>query len=124
MILQFKDNTSIEVITIIGRQRLTMGAMRDTLMIEIKPSKYSFEELKACFQNPDKTMKMYIHESENNEFPSNELVGYSMFVSISDEIRDVHNISGKMEAPITEEVYIVTMCQLTYAEFALQHENV
>lgn len=126
MKLEFADGRQIEVIAIYGGPRLIQGSMRDTLRIEVNPSLINFDNLKALFMDSDNLSTIYsITESTNEtgdmvETKSEIGEGYTLFVSISDEVRNIAQIPGKLEPPTSEEIYTVTIAQETYAEHQLK----
>lgn len=128
MILQFKDGTQLDVIGIFGGPRLIMGVMRDTLRIEVDPSSVTFDELKALFKNNPNTSTLYTYTEtvDDNNRPiikKNEVgEGYEIFVSISDEERRITPPPGKMAPDQIEEVYVVTVAQMTYQEYQQAHD--
>lgn len=127
MKLEFLDGSQIDVLTIIGGPRLIMGTMRDTLRIEVSPETIGFDELKSHFKDNPKTGMLYTYtdntttDEDGNvvtELIKNEIgEGYKIFVSISDEERKVASPPGRLLPDRTEEVYIVTIAQLTYQEY-------
>lgn len=130
MILQFKDGTQLDVLGIFGGPRLIMGVMRDTLRIEVDPSTTSFGELKTLFKNNPNTSTLYSYTEsvDDNNRPiikRNEIgEGYEIFVSISDEHRRVTPPPGKIVPDQLEEVFVVTIAQMTYQEYQQAHPDV
>lgn len=128
MILQFKDGTQLDVLGIFGGPRLIMGVMRDTLRIEVDPSSVTFDKLKALFKNNPNTSTLYTYTEtvDDNNRPiikKNEVgEGYEIFVSISDEERRITPPPGKMAPDQIEEVYVVTVAQMTYQEYQQAHD--
>lgn len=116
MILEFLDGSKMEVLSIFGGPRLINGVMRDTLRIEISPSAVKFEELRECFKNNPKTAMLYTY-TEDSDTKNNIGEGYQIFVSISDEERKIAVVPGKMVPDEYEEVYVVTIAQMTYQEY-------
>lgn len=127
MKLEFLDGSQIDVLTIIGGPRLIMGVMRDTLRIEVSPSSIGFDELKSHFKDNPKTGMLYTYTDVNDvdedgnpitTSVKNEIgEGYKIFVSISDEERKVTAPPGRLLPDQVEEVYIVTIAQMTYQEY-------
>lgn len=122
MKLEFLDGSQIEILTIIGGPRLIMGTMRDTLRIEVSPKSIGFEELKSHFKDNPKTRMLYTYTDVNEEGRTIEVKneigeGYSIFVSISDEERIIAAPPGRLLPDKVEEVYIVTIAQMTYQEY-------
>ena len=120
MILEFLDKSQIEVKAIFGSPRLILGTMRDTLNIEVSPSVCSFETLKEHFKDNPKTMFLYTYTEDSESHRIEIGQGYKVFVSITNEIREIPNEPGKLAPVSTEEVYVVTMAQLTYQEYLLE----
>ena len=116
MILEFADGTQLNVKNIFAGPRLIDGIMRDTFRIEIDPSTMGFEDIKKLFNDTNKTSLLYAYSDESND-KTNIGEGYQLFVSITDTNRKVTPPPGRL-VPITyEEVYIITMAQLTYEEY-------
>ena len=127
MILEFMDGSQIEVLSIHGGPRLILGAMRDTLNIELSPEKYSFDELRNHFKDNPKTAFLYTYTEKNiYADPPVEPVridlgeGYKIFVSILNETKEIPKEPGKLEPPQFQEVFVVTMAQITYAEHLVE----
>lgn len=123
MKLEFLDGTQLEVINIFGGPRLVMGVMRDTLRIEVSPNTIDFKDLKTLFKDNPATALLYcytetVDESGNNITEKNEIgEGYSIFVSVSDEERKVAAPPGRLAPDEIEEVFVVTIAQMTYQEY-------
>jgi hypothetical protein len=122
MILELLDGTQIEVKNIFGGPRLIDGVMRDTLRIEVDPDTIAFGVLKSYFKDNPSTalMSTYNDVEEDGEVKSVKSdigEGYQIFVSITDEERKVTPPPGRLVADTYEEVFIVTMAQLTYQEY-------
>lgn len=121
MVLEFNDTSRLEVLTIIGGPKLINGVLRDTLEIEVDPSTINFDELKRQFKE-EKISKLYTYvddiDEEGNAVQVRTEIGedYTIFVSISDEERKIVQSPGKVLPDKYEEVYIVTIAQITYAE--------
>lgn len=121
MVLEFNDTSRLEVLTIIGGPKLINGVLRDTLEIEVDPSTINFDELKRQFKE-EKVSKLYTYvddvDEEGNAVQVRTEIGedYTIFVSISDEERKIVQPPGKVVPDQYEEVYIVTIAQITYAE--------
>lgn len=130
MILQFKDGSKLNVLDIFGGPRLIMGVMRDTLRIEVDPSTTSFGELKALFKNNPNTSTLYsytdaVDDQNRPVIKKNEIgEGYEIFVSITDEERRITPPPGKMAPDQIEEVFVVTIAQMTYQEYQQTHPDV
>lgn len=123
MTLEFMDGTQLEVRDIYGGPRLVQGVMRDTLRIEVSPHVCGFDDLREMFMDNPNTRHLYTYVNNQDEdgksITSKVEVGegYLIFVSISDEIRKVPPIPGKMVPDETEEIYVVQIAQQTYAEY-------
>jgi len=126
MILEFLDGSQIDVKNIFGGPRLILGVMRDTLRIEVSPDTCSFEDLKVHFKDNPKTESLYTYENVENakgKMVSKKIEvgkGYQIFVSITDEVREIPSEPGKMGPINVEEVYVVTIAQLTYPEYVAE----
>ncbi len=117
MILEFATGVKIEVQNIFGSSQLIFGSMRDTLTIEVSPQTITFERLKQLFEyNIDGTSILY---SQTDEERCEIGKGYSIFVSITDEYRMKQKEPGCLIPDELEEVYIVKIAQMTYAEYQL-----
>ncbi|MCM1439769.1 MAG: hypothetical protein NC131_11310 [Roseburia sp.] len=104
--------------------------MRDTLQIEVDPTTISFSELKDLFRDQEKCRTLYsyteaVDESTDKTILVRNTVGeaYSIFVSISDEERLVTHQPGLMLPDEIEELYTVTIAQMTYQEYAAAYPN-
>lgn len=122
MKIEFLDGSQIDVITIFGGPRLINGVMRDTLNIEVSPETIGFEELKAHFNNNPKTSTLYSYTEEQTgdgiALQKNKIGdGYNIFVSITDETRRQQTPPGVLAPDVMENVYIVTISQMTYQEY-------
>lgn len=122
MRLEFLDGSQIEILTIIGGPRLIMGTMRDTLRIEVSPKTIGLEELKSHFKDNPKTKMLYSYTDVEEDGQITEVKneigeGYTIFVSISDEERRIAAPPGRLLPDKIEEVYIVTIAQMTYQEY-------
>lgn len=123
MKLEFLDGTQLEVTNIFGGPRLVMGVMRDTLRIEISPNTIEFKDLKVLFKDNPATVMLYcytdtVDDSGNVVTEKNEIgEGYSIFVSVSDEERKVAAPPGRLAPDEIEEVFVVTIAQMTYQEY-------
>ena len=128
MTLEFLDGTQLEVITIIGGPKLIGGVMRDTLQIEVDPSVATLEQLKTLFKDPIKCRTLYgyneaVDESTDQVSTVRETIGegYTIFVSVADEERHIAAPPGYLQPDTIEEVCVVQIAQLTYAEYMLEH---
>lgn len=118
MILEFLDKSQLDVLSIFGGPRLINGVMRDTLRIEVSPSIITFDELKASFKDNPKTATLYTYSNFDDPTIKHEAgIGYMIFVSITDEERRIISPPGKMVPDEFEEVFIVTIAQMTYQEY-------
>lgn len=118
MILEFLDKSQLDVLSIFGGPRLINGVMRDTLRIEVSPSIITFDELKASFKDNPKTATLYTYSNIDDPTIKHEAgVGYMIFVSITDEERRIISPPGKMVPDEFEEVFIITIAQMTYQEY-------
>lgn len=119
MILEFLDGSQIDVIAIFGGPQLINGVMRDTLRIEVSPT-IEFDKLKSHFKDNPKTSMLYSYteSADGSEVTKNEIgEGYNIFVSISDEERKKASPPGRLLPDQIEEVYVVTIAQMTYQEY-------
>lgn len=122
MILELKDGSRVDVKGIFGGPRLMNGVMRDTLRIEVDPSSITFGSLKDLFRMNPNTDELYVYNNPSNLDGSDVTDktkignGYNIFVSITDEERYVTPAPGELAPSRTEEVYIVTIAQMTYEE--------
>lgn len=125
MILEFLDKSQIEIIAIFGSPKLVMGVMRDTLNIEVSPSSISFEDLKSHFKDNPKTGTLYTYgetTDETGNIVTGKITigeGYNIFVSITDENRKAPSPPGRLVPDKIEEVYVVSIAQMTYQEHLL-----
>lgn len=133
MILEFLDGSKIDVNAIFGGPQLVNGVLRDTLRIEVDPTTISFNDLKSHFKDNPKTSMLYsytdgLDDSGNPIEVKNEIgEGYNIFVSISDEERKKSTPPGRIQPDQMEEVFVVTIAQMTYQEYhgsSQQGENV
>lgn len=129
MILEFVDGTQIEVEAIFGGPRLINGVMRDTLRIEVKPDTIEFDSLKALFKDNPATSMLYSYtnniDEEGKTISEKNTIGegYNIFVSISDETRKVVTPPGMLLPDKMEDVFIVTIAQMTYQEYHETHQD-
>lgn len=125
MILEFKDGTQLEVKAIFGGPRLVNGELRDTLRIEVDPNTIYFDDLKALFRLNENTDELYVYnnssDAENDPVKGKTKIGdgYNIFVSITDEERLIAPPPGQLQPKRFEQVYIVSIAQMTY----LEHEE-
>ena len=123
MILELLDGTQLEVKNIFGGPRLIDGVMRDTLRIEVDPAVIGFGDLKDLFKdNPNTALLSTYNEVTNDDGEITNVKtdigeGYQLFVSITDTERKVTPPPGRLVPDTYEEIYIVTMAQLTYQEY-------
>lgn len=118
MILEFADQSQLEIKNIYGAPKLVDGVLRDTLVITVDPDTIEFAELRSNFYQNDKVSMLYTYEGEE-KITIGE--GYKIFVSISDERRKIQRVPGKMEPDRYEHVYVVTIAQMTYEEYHGKH---
>lgn len=129
MILEFVDGTQIEVEAIFGGPRLINGVMRDTLRIEVSPNTIGFDDLKSLFKNNPATSMLYSYtnniDEEGNAITEKNTIGegYNIFVSISDETRKVVTPPGMLLPDKLEDIFIVTIAQMTYQEYHETHQD-
>lgn len=129
MILEFVDGTQIEVEAIFGGPRLINGVMRDTLRIEVSPDTIGFDDLKVLFKNNPATSMLYSYtnniDGEGNTITEKNTIGegYNIFVSISDETRKVVTPPGMLLPDKLEDIFIVTIAQMTYQEYHETHQD-
>lgn len=129
MILEFIDGIQIEVEAIFGGPRLINGVMRDTLRIEVNPNTIGFNDLKALFKDNSATSMLYTYtnniDEEGNTITEKNTIGegYNIFVSISDETRKVVTPPGMLLPDTMEDVFIVTIAQMTYQEYHETHQD-
>ncbi len=125
MILEFKDGSQLEVKAIFGGPKLVNGELRDTLRIEVDPKTIYFDNLKSMFKLNKNTDELYVYNNpsdvENNPINGKTKIGegYNIFVSITDEERLISPPPGQLQPKRFEQVYIVTIAQMTY----LEHEE-
>ena len=123
MILQFADGTQLEAIRVMGGVEHHHGAARDTLTIDLRPT-YTFEELANIFTDSSKTEKIVsVNVSTDDDTGETttvqeNLIGedYTIFCSISYEVRDVRTQPGIVTPPQQEEVWQVKTAQVSYLE--------
>lgn len=126
MKLEFANGEQIDVKAIFGGPKLIMGVLRDTLRIEVDPETITFDNLKQIFTSTSMVSTLYTYSEsldENNQKTSVKTTlgeGYKIFVSISDEVRRINQVPGKLAPDKTEEVYVVTIAQQTYQEHLLE----
>lgn len=130
MTLEFIDGSQLEVLAIIGGPKLVRGVMRDTLQIEVDPTSISFSELKALFKDEEKCRTLYSYtEAVDESTDTNTMVrntvgeGYTIFVSIADEEKLLTHQPGLMLPDEIEELYVVTIAQMTYQEYVAAYPN-
>lgn len=125
MILEFLDGSQLEVLNVFGSPRLVMGVMRDTLRIEVDPKTIGFDELKSKFKDNPQTKMLYTYltvarnDEPDEDAPLEKVAvgeGYSIFVSISNEQRAITTPPGVLAPVEYEEIYAVTIAQMTYQE--------
>lgn len=122
MVLEFKEGTQLPVKVIYGNPRIVQGVIRDTLSIEVDPSTVEFDTLKSYFKNPEYTDVLYSYtdpsdvNGTNIQYKEQIGVGYNVFVSITDTERLIASPPGQIKKPEIEEVFIVTIAQMTYGE--------
>ena len=113
----FADETEIEVKTIYGMSQRIQNADRDVLIIEIDPNIADTEQLRDIFTDKNKTRRIrtstIIEEDESISDVGND---YTLYLSVSNERREVHNTPGEINAPEWEIINIVKIAQLTYME--------
>ena len=114
MILELADGTQLNIKNIFAGPKLIDGVMRDTFRIEVDPEVINFDDLKKIFSDTSRTLTMSTY---NDDVKTCIGEGYSLFVSLSDTKRKVSPPPGKLVPDSYEEIYIVTMAQLTYQEY-------
>ncbi len=123
MTLEFMDGSQLKVRDVFGGPRLVMGVVRDVLRIEVDPSVIEFAALKAKFKdNPNaRIIYTYVDDLDKDGNPVKQKVemgvGYTIFVSISDEQKKITPPPGKMAPDRIDEIYVVQIAQQTYEEY-------
>lgn len=123
MILEFLNGSQIEVKEIFGGPKLIMGMMRDTLRIEVSPSLMPIDNLKAYFKDQTACRTLYAYTDDVDDDGKPIVIkntigeGYAIFVSIADEERIVRCQPGLLRPDVIEEVFVVTIAQMTYNEY-------
>lgn len=123
MILEFVDESSIDVIAIFGSPVNINGTIRDVLTIEVDPATTSQNKLREIFSNTDNLAHLYTYEDEVNE--NDEIVtskieigeGYTILLNVEKETRKVEKFPGKITPDEFTSVLVVTIAQLTYDEW-------
>ena len=129
MFLQFSDKSRIEVRNIFGGSKLVNGVLRDTLRIEIDPSVTNYDELCELFKDNPKTSVLnsittQLDDDGNSiETVSPIGVGYTVFVSISNERIKKNPVPGQIEKPVYEDIFVVQISQQTYEEYTLYQDD-
>lgn len=130
MFLQFSDKSRIEVRNIFGGSKLVNGVLRDTLRIEIDPSVTNYDELCELFKDNPKTSVLnsittQLDDDGNSiETVSHIGVGYTVFVSISNERIKKNPVPGQIEKPVYEDIFVVQISQQTYEEYTLYQNDI
>ncbi|MCM1440760.1 MAG: hypothetical protein NC131_16400 [Roseburia sp.] len=118
MILEFIDKRQIEVLTIFGGPSLVKGITRDTLRIEVDPSRFSLKELEDLFTKKYACIRLFTYDTDEGERIRTEIgLGYCVFVSCQEEKREKIYFPGMIMPKEYETVNIVTIAQYTYEEW-------
>ena len=123
MILEFVDESSIDVIAIFGSPVNINGTIRDVLTIEVDPATTSQNKLREIFSNTDNLAHLYTYEDEVNE--NDEIItskieigeGYTILLNVEKEARKVEKFPGKITPDEFTSVLVVTIAQMTYDEW-------
>jgi len=122
MILEFYDQSQINVKGIFGGPKLIGNIIRDTLRIEVDPSTITFDELRNKFRNSFNLSLLYTYSetpTDTEETAINKNLigeGYKIFVSISEEERVVPHMPGLLAPEEKETIYVVNIAQQTWDE--------
>jgi len=117
----FADNTELEVRSIMGGLSRIQNADRDMLSIEVDPSIANTEELRNLFIDKDKTTRIRTSVIEDDQELVSEVgEDYTIYISATNERREVRGEPGIIGPPEWEEVNIVKIAQLTYMEKLLE----
>jgi hypothetical protein len=122
MILQFADKTELAVNAVRGGQQFVQNANRDVLTIEVPVESASFDNLRAIFQDRNKTKELCtIMENEDGDQVRNSLgMHYTLYLSVTNEQKEIIAPPGSVEPPEYREVNTVRIAQLTYTEYQLE----
>ena len=122
MLIKFTDNTTLEVIRVMGGSQHVQGATRDVLTIEVDPAIATVAELKAIFTNPEKTAELISIDNSDPENPKEAVMGryYNLYLSSGNEVREKKNTPGELGEPQMQEISFVKIAQLTYNELLLE----
>ena len=114
MKLEFADGTQLNVLTIHGGKQYIRGGQRDVLTIDVSPADATIAELIALFQSGEKTgvLTSIDDSGERHEIGAD----YVLYLSVSNELREIASEPGVLEPPVYEEVNAVKIAQLTYVE--------
>jgi hypothetical protein len=119
MKIELNDGRQLEVKAVFGSNRLINGSFRDTFRIEIDPQEESLIELQKLFKNNPNTSRIYsyITNEETGETVKTLMgEGYTIFISVANEMRELPITPGLLAPPVQEDINVVTIAQMTYAE--------
>jgi len=110
----FADNSEIEVKTIFGSPCRVQNADRDMLTIEVDPTVANTEGLRTVFMDKSKTSRIRTQDELGQISEVGE--DYTIYISSTNERREVVHAPGSINPPEWEEINIVKIAQLTYME--------
>ena len=117
MKLIFADDTQLEVRTIYGGRQFVRNADRDVLAVEVDPAECTVPGLIELFQDAGKTVLLTTVQTNDGAEERTDIgTDYTLYLSASNEVREIKPNPGFLTQPATEEVNIVKIAQLTYAE--------
>ena len=115
MYIEFTDGTQLECLRILGKPVMYNGTERDTLNIEFTPSD-TLDHIRSYFTNPSNMETLY---SRLSDLTPKETIGtgYMILVDARDESRRIKYAPGEMRPIQYENVFVITIAQLTYQEY-------
>ena len=116
MKLVFADGSQIDVRAIRGGQQYIQGAYRDVLTIEVDPAEYAISVLKELFRDAEKTAWLATVQDDDPDVQHVIGTDYTIYLSASNEMREVMPEPGTLAQPIFEEINVVKIAQVTYME--------
>ena len=111
MQLKFNDNTTLDVISVNGKQIYAQGAQRDSLEIQMAKDAIDFDTLDKLTTAGIKTGKITLVNGEKQFVHNN----YVIRTKLAIEAYEVAPETGTAPA-VTEDRILLTLAQLTYAE--------